>query len=767
MTAHRDPDRQQQTPILLALALVSGAGLAFEIALTRVFSLFFQYHFAFLAVSLAVLGLSLGAAWGHFFTQQHTRTLALVLVGLGIAFPGAAAVMAWLPSAGSIVPRALVALVPFGLIGLFASLVFERFSGASGSVYAADLAGASCGVIAVLGLLSLMSAFSVVLLLGALVGMAALALAAADGSLRADRRLLGGAAGVMALGVALFVANLAADVVEFDPDRISDAPRDKTMLLILDDPAQDARITRTAWSPFARVDVVETNDPTARYIFSDGGAGSFMLRYDGTPESVAAWRQTVDYVPFAVKTDRTLVIGAGGGKDVVLALLAGAQSVTAVEVNPAVVEVTRDDAAYNGGILDLPQVRLVEGDARTFVERDETTYDLIYLNLVYTQAAEPGSQVLVENYIFTWQAFQTYLDRLEPGGHVAIISHNALEASRAAVTALRAFDESGTPPVEALDHLAAWMLPASDATVRTSVLLVGSDPLTPDVIDTVGTGAQQMGMQPLFVPGSHELGFEPLRSGMSLDNFIDEDAAYNLAPTGDDSPYFFHLDPGLPDPVQSALVTALFLAAGLVIFAFLMGTSESSRDSLWTWGGMMLYAALIGVGFMLVEVPLIQRFQLLLGYPVVSLAAVLFALLLSGGIGSLISQRWTGLQLPARVMLAGLWIAGLALLYRVAMSSVVEAALRQPLAVRVLAVMALTGLLGLPMGIPFPSLMRRAGRVRQRVALLWAVNGAFSVLGSVLAVVLSMNWGFGLALTVGALLYLGMAALARPVLKGA
>ncbi len=767
MSARRDLERGQQRLILLAMALVSGAGLAFEITLTRVFSLFFQYHFAVLAVSLAVLGLSLGAAWGYFFTRQRARTLAGVLIALGIAFPAAAVVMAWLPSAGSIVPRALVALIPFVLSGLFSSLVFERFSALSGAVYAADLAGASVGVLVVLGLLSLMSSFSVVLLLGALIGAASLAVALADGSTRADRRLLGGAGAVVGIGAVLFAANLAAGLVEFDPDRLSDASRDKTMLLMLDDPAQDARITRTAWSPFARVDVVETNDPTAKYIFSDGGAGSYMLRYDGTPESVAAWRQTVDDVPFAVTADRTLVIGAGGGKDVVLALMAGAQDVTAVEVNPAVVEVTRDDAEYNGGILDLPQVRLVEGDARTFAERDENTYDLIYLNLVYTQAAEPGSQVLVENYIFTWQAFETYLERLAPGGHVAIISHNALEASRAALTAIRALDEMDTPPAEALDHMVMWMLPASDATVRTTVLLVGKGALTQDTLDAVGASAQAIGMQALFVPGVHELGFEPLRTGTSLDAFIDEDAAYNLEPTGDDSPYFFHLDPGLPDPVQSALVTALFLVGGLVIFALLMGAPETHRDSVWTWGGMMLYAALIGVGFMLVEVPLIQHFQLLLGYPVVALAVVLFTLLLSGGVGSLISQRWSGLQLPARVTVAGLWIAGVALLYRVAVSSVADAVLPQPLIVRVVAVMFLTALIGVPMGVPFPSLMRRAGQVRQRVALLWAVNGAFSVLGSVLAVVLSMTWGFGLALTVGAALYLGMAALARPVLRSA
>ncbi len=753
------PEARPRALILLALGIVSGTGLAFEITLTRIFSLFFQYHFAFLAVSLAVLGLSLGAAWGHFRTRQQTRTLVLVLIALGAAFPVVTAILSWYPSAGSVVPRAAVALIPFILIGLFAALTFGQFASDSGLLYGADLAGAGIGVLAVLGLLSVLSAFSVVLVLGVLVSGAALAFALGSAL---DRRWVSGAALAGLAGIALLVGNVIGGIVDFDPDHLSSAPRDKTMLLILDDPAQDARIVRTAWSPFARVDVVETSDPASKYIFSDGGAGSYMLRYDGQLDSVRDWQQTIDYLPFATgPTDHTLVIGAGGGKDVVLALLGGAQQITAVEVNPAVIDVTRHYADYNGGILDLPQVKLVEGDARSFVERSDDRYDLIYLNLVYTQAAEPGSQVLVENYIFTWQAFKTYLEHLLPGGRIGIVAHNALEASRASVTVLRAFDEMGIAPAQALDHLMMWMLPSSDITLRTSVLLVGKDAFSPEVIRSASGAAAQLGMQNLFVPGEFEIAFQPLRNGESLDRFVEDDADYDLSPTGDDRPYFFHLDPGLPRPIQSALVTALFLAGGLAIFAFLMGVSETQESSLWDWGGMMLYAALIGTGFMLVEIPLIQHFQLLLGYPVLALVAVLGTLLLAGGVGSLISQRWPEARLARRVMIAGLWIAALAVLYRLALASVLDGVLDQGLALRLLVVVTGTALLGVPMGIPFPSLLRLAGRMQQRVALLWAVNGVFSVLGSVLAVIVSMRWGFNAALLIGALLYLGLAGLAR------
>ena len=169
---------------------------------------------------------------------------------------------------------------------------------------------------------------------------------------------------------------------------------------------------------------------------------------------------------------------------------------------------------------------------------------------------------MVENYIFTWQAFKTYLERLKPGGRIAVVSHNALEASRAAVTALRAFDEMGIPPAQALDHLLMWMYPANDPTLRTSVLLVSKEPFSQETIETFSSSARQLGMQGLYVPGEFEMAFQPLRNGMSLDEFVTDDADYDLSPTSDDSPYFFQLDYGLPRPIQSALVTALFLAGG-------------------------------------------------------------------------------------------------------------------------------------------------------------------------------------------------------------
>lgn len=736
--------------IMLALFTVSAAGLVLQIALTRIFALYFQYHYTFLAVSIAIFGLSLGAASARLYSVGEEKFLARIAFTLGL-LAGAFALMpiliAWLPSAGSVWLHALIALFPFGLIGYFAALVFAHFREIGGLLYGVDLLGAATGTILVIGLLTVLSPFSTVMLLGLFCGILAAVLA----SEAQRRRALVGAIAGSGVIVALLVANQATTLFDFNPSRLIDPPRDKTMLFILNDPRQGARIVGTWHSPFARVDVVQTNDDSAMYIFTDGGAGSIMLRGDGPLERN---RSQVDYLPFlAGSTDSTLIIGAGGGRDVVLARLSGAEAITAVEVNRAVIAAAQHFSDYTGDVFR--DVTLIEGDARNFVERSAETYDLIYLNLVYTQAADPASQALVENYIFTKEAFLAYLERLRPSGRLALVAHNALEGSRAVLTALQALSARGIPLSETLDHVALWMVPSRDPTLRTTVLIVGRQPLEAEILERLHARAEQLRMQPIFVPGRFEQLFEPLREGMSMETFIRADAEYDLSPTYDDRPYFFNLNFGLPQPIQTALMLACGLVFALLLLAAFMKTEKHSARR---WPAMIGYAALIGMGFMLVEIPLIQQFQLLLGYPILSTSAVLGALLLAGGAGSWFSQRWPEAQLMRRVQLAAVWIAILAVCYRFMLPILINWLLPAPLGLRLLAAVLLSGLFGLALGIPFASLIRTARA--QQVPMLWALNGGFTVLGSTLAIVISMIWGFSWALLAGAGLYLLLAPLA-------
>ena len=743
--------------VFVALFLIAAGTLIFEIALTRLFSLFFQYHFVFLAVSIAVFGLSIGAALARLIRPEPDRLsqrLVQLLIGISIAYPMATLFIALLPSTASIWPRALLALIPFVGTGFFTATVFEYYSESSGSLYSADLIGSAAGLVLVVVLLNTFSAFTLVYLIGLVLAGTAFYL---GNSLPAASLL----PRATAIGITLLIfgLNLMTGWLDYNPLRldIDTAPRDKTMLFILNDPAQEAKIIRTAQSPFARVDVVESNNPDAMFVFTDGGAGSFMLRFDGgTPDLSTLF--SIEALPFLVRQpESVLIVGAGGGKDILMALAGGVESITAVEVNPAIVNITRELGDFNGDIYDRPEVRVVQGDGRNFAERSQDSYDLIYLNLVYSQAAEPASQALVENYIFTEEAFEAYYDRLAPGGHLAVVSHNALEGSRAAVTALKALQNLGIEPGRGLDHIALWMYPSEDPTLRTSVMLLGKDPLTLETLQTLTSGARTFGMTALFSPGDYELLFRSLRRLSDVDDFIDPGASYDLSPTTDDSPFFFKLDFGTPPAIRQAFIGAMFVAALLFAAAFVFPRKPGSSSIRWLV--MVMYAALIGAGYLLIEIPLIQRFQLLLGYPILTLAVTLGVLLFASGLGSLISQRWEKGKLVKRVAAAAFFIAVLGLAYRFFLPPLVEALLPAGMPARVAAVVILSVLAGLPMGFPFPSLIRLSGDSQQQVALLWAVNGAFSALGSVTAVILSMAYGYSWALAAGAVCYLLLSGL--------
>jgi predicted membrane-bound spermidine synthase len=751
------PPQLPPRAVFVALFIVAAAGLIFEIALTRLFSLFFQYHFVFLAVSIAIFGLSIGAALARAIRpepEELPARLVLLLAALSAAYPVVTFLIALLPSTASIWPRAVLAVLPFIGTGLFTATVFEAFSETSGRLYAADLIGAGSGVLAVIVLLNAVSAFNLVYLLGVALSAAGLYLAR---SLRAGPVRVPAAAAVLAIVIA--GGNFATGLADYRPLLLNpdSAPRDKTMLFILHDPAQEAEIVLTEHSPLARVDVVSSSDPSALFVFTDGGAGSFMMRDEGGSEDLGLL-STIEALPFVVRQPGSaLIVGSGGGRDILMALAGGTERITAVEVNPAILEAALALEDFNGRVYSRPEVEVVVGDGRNYAERTQKTFDLIYLNLVYSQAAEPAGQALVENYIFTEEAFEAYFSRLEPGGHIAIVTHNALEGSRAALTALKALENSGIPPSRGLDHLALWMYPADDATLRTSVMLVGKEPLTTETLEALTSGAVAHSMTALFSPGEYEFLFATLREMSDVDDFIDPGASYDLSPTTDNRPFFFKLDHGTPPAIGQALTASFFLAAALFIGALAARSGPSTARP--PWWVLVIYTGLIGAGYLLVEIPIIQRLQLLLGYPVLTLAATLGALLFAGGFGSWISQRWPLETLPHRVAAAALLVAALALLYRTALPALVDALLPFGTVPRVLAAVILVGLIGLPMGIPFPSAIRMAGAARQRVALLWAVNGAFSVLGSVLAVSISMSSGFALAFVTGAGCYLALSLL--------
>jgi hypothetical protein len=736
--------------ILAVIFLLSASGLAYEVTLTRLFSLIFQYHYVFLIVSLAVAGLSVGAALAALALRNPRRPPDLVNAAVleALLFVASAVVLSQLRYADRIAVAVIAGLLPFIGIGYVNAALFAQYAGASGVLYAADLLGGAIGLAAVLVAISILGAFNTILALAVIGGSGALILAWGGRSKTIP------AAGVTLALVVVLVVNLAVDVVDYSPRRLKAFPPDKTMLTVLQDPT--AKITETRWGPFARLDLVQISDESVRYVFTDGGAGSIMIQYNGDDTAVSWLQQEIAYLPFIATPDpaqKVLILGAGAGKDVLMAHLAGAESITAVEINGALVDLTRDLASYDGNVYDLPGVTTVVGDGRNFVDRSDEQYDLIYANLVYSQAAAPGSSALAESYIFTREALQTYWARLSDNGRIGFVTHQGIEGLRLVVAALDMLTRGGMTIQEALQHVALISLHNDDPQTRTSVVMIVRQPWTVKTANDFADAIHLRGGGALYLPGFQEQGLEGLATGLvSLSRFIEDNAdEFNFTPTTDDRPFFYQFLPGLPGQLSDLLLISLVLVGVYLswnMFFFVR------REEHWKRLSLAPYFAVLGVAFMLVEIPLIQRFDLLLGQPVLALVIVIGALLLGGGLGSLFESRFPVARLPRLIAVAAVLVGVAVAASRVVVPALIDWALPSSLAVRVTVTGAALLPLGFVMGMPFPGGLRVAHEADpQGVAAFWGANAVASVLGSAAAMALAIHTGFSAALLLGAGLY--------------
>lgn len=744
----------------VGLFLLSAASLAFEITLTHLFSLVFQYHFAFLAVSCAILGLGIGAALGYWLKpmdeQKAQSWLGRVAALFSLALPLVIVLFCVTGFTPGIILQAMLGALPFVAIGLFSACLYALYSQKAAWLYAFDLAGAGAGLLGIQVLLNWVSASSAGFILGLLAGAASLIFVIRlsrhpllPHEHRAGKELskFGLVFVALALAAIGLIVNLTSRSFDHPFGELNSIPPDKTMFRLLADPTSGSKLLGSAWSSFARVDLLSSPDSGQEYIFTNGGAGSYMLRFNGDLSTVKSLTQELEYLPFdQFKPQKTLVLGAGAGKDVLQALLAGSSQITAVEINPAMVALTRRNGAYNGNIFDYPGVQTVVADGRNYIERTNEAYNMIYLNLVYAQAPSPGSNALSEAYIFTTQAFQTYWHHLAPDGRLAIIAHQGLEGVRALLTALKALELDGIPIKDGLPHTALLMYSGGDVNQNTTVLVLQKSPLTQVQVEVFVQSIQTLGLQPLFLPGVYENLMSDLTSEkMTLDTYLSHQD-YNLFPTTDDQPFFFNLNPGLPE----ALTTLLFVAgAGLALY-LLLGLGIKHCLSPW----QLVYFGALGMGFMLMEVPLIQRTIMLVSSPTLAIALVLAPLLLGGGLGSLWSSRWPVEKLWPRLALAGAVIIGMGAVF----------ALSQPILVKTLiqldstAGALLAGLallpLGFVMGIPFSNGLRLVGSINvEALPYLWGWNAMSSVAGSAMAATLAMLAGFGVVMGAGAACY--------------
>ncbi len=734
---------------LLVVFLVSSTVLMLEVALTRVLSVVLSYHYVFAIVSLTLLGLGSGAftlymARSKGLLKHRASSLPVITALLSLSIPlclilGLESHAYW------------VFFIPFFAAGLALTYAYEQFTEQSGKLYFADLTGAGLGSILAILLIEQLGASGTTLFAGGLSGLAAI-----SSSMGRRRR-----AAVFTTVFLLFCAGSAGLMLGGYLDEVkAGSPGSKELQVLLHDPRLDARVAATYWTAFGRTDVLESPfHPDEKLIYIDGGAVSPMYRFNGDLQAVAWLRDFSGFYPFRLgSVKRVLIIGPGGGRDILLALLAGAGNITCVEVNPGVVRAMRDFAEFNGAIYDAANVTVVVDEGRSFVRGSRADYDLILLTLVSTESSrELAGYALTENYLYTKEAVKDLLSRLRPEGRLAVVVNNEVEAIRFFSTALSALTEQGGSLAEATRHLAI----VTDISPQpTPVVVVSRARYRPDEGGLLLAEAKAMGLQPLFIPYRYEPEtYTALTQGkVNLDEWASGfSKILDVSPTTDESPFFYKYEErGLPS-FLTWLFAATLAVTVTVTALFTLLASRRVRGSVERRSpvAFAVYFVALGLGFMLIEVALLDRFILFLGQPTLTLSVILFSLLVGGGLGSLVSSRFEAAGLSHKASLACLGVAIAAGLHALTLPSIFTLLLGENSLARSLTAALFITPLGFAMGIPFPSGLRLVKQHRGGdIAYLWGINGVASVLGSVTAVVAAMLTGLTAVLALGALAYL-------------
>lgn len=783
---------------VLAVALVSFTILGEEVALTRIFSVLFRAPYVFLIVSGAIGGLGLGGLIVQFLRISEARLRAWI-VGLSLLLAAAlvAPVLVLFASPGGrdLVSQAetlVVVALPmatFCVAGMLLSLILRRYSEHGGFLYFADLGAAALGAPIAVLLLNLLGGINTPLALGTMAAVVGLALALRLGKMGWT---VGAGAMLLTLG-GLLAFNVATQSIDLpvlqEPPEARNNPAHpwhtltKPLYAELGDPVSGSHIVRTDWTAVSRTDVVEDPGQNTHYIYTDGDVPTQMEAWNGKLESARAdYARFIGALPYHGMTTRpptrVMAIGSGGGLDVLLALAAGAREVDAVEINPSIPRIVADPRFQGtyARVYREPGVRLAVDEGRSFLQRNGK-YDVIYFACAKTATSQTGGVALLDNHLYTVEAFQDYWRHLSDDGILALVTQEPFLIDRLLVTATQALRTEGVPAGESGSHLLTARMPPAlfQYGPYRHILLLRRNAWVPGDMPLVRRAIAINGLQPLFLPFGKSEGadggtFDPAASiaemrarieaqyRIPLDPEQPEGATQsaNLSPVTDDSPFYVDISHGL-HPTLVQLLTGALMATGVVLLVVLIaglvpprGTPRTPGQARVVLGGIV-YFAMLGGGFMLVELALMSRFTMLLGFPTRSLTVSLFALLVSGALGSMASQRGTAGEARGRLLRFLPLLVAVLLLYRFALPPVLHTLLPLPLWVRALASGLLLFPAGFLMGMPFPTGLRCLEGVHARlIPAFWSVNGVTSILGSVATMALAKFIGYSGALLVGA-----------------
>ena len=767
----RAPDHVRWNQLYLGLAFTTLATLVLELALTRIFSVVFYYHFAFLAISIALFGMGSGGVFSYFISHLVTARRGNLYSKLGwLALADAAFVILALrivlsasadPGFFTLASVYIASALPFFFAGAVVSLVISEAIDRVDRAYFFDLAGAAAGCLVLIPFLNTFGGPNTVISASVFYSIAAAIWfhQAGETQRRAPAVFV-----ALAL-VLLMIANGRLHILDVSIAKGEKLPPEKF----------------TAWNSFSRVGV--TNNRGYLSVVIDGDAATAIAPLDWnrlTDEQRAILTHEGPGFPYFLRPGaKALVIGAGGGYDVARAFASGSRDITAVEINPIIATqiMRKRFVKESHGLYFRPEVRVFVEDGRSFVRRSPEKYQVIQATLVDTWASTAaGAFALSENSLYTTDAFYDYLSHLTDDGVVTFTRWGfdpPRESLRLVTLAMDALAKLGqTNPAQ-------HVMVVRDDTAKLQgwgaqdTVVISRKPFTTEDVLNARQWLASGKLEGVYLPGAPtNTAFAQLLSSPSPSAFW-KTYPFDISPVDDDRPFFFYtvqprdiarylttantqsadfkINRALP---LLATLVAVSLAATLVILLLpylIPGTHIPKQKGIFLF---LLYFLFLGAGYILIQVALIQKFVLLLGHPTYALTVIVLSMLVFSGLGSFVSKptiagddsRLISILLGISILVAALAFAA---------PSIVGTAAAWPLASKMLITAAAVAPVAFFMGMPFPSGLRRLEeRHSPSVRWAWSLNSAASVLGSGGAIVLAIYFGLRATLLIGAAFYL-------------
>ena len=777
--------------VLTGVGLVALGTLLFEVTLTRIFAVTMWYYFGSLAISLALMGLSIAAICCFLFHDRFLGKQAddyLVLFPLLFAVSAPLSVFVHLQAKlehYAVDPvrffltlslEILFLVFPFFCSGMCISIALYRYSSHVHQVYFVDLVGASLGSLLVVAMLYRFSGLAIVFGVAAIAALAGVSFSLSTHRLRAQAGLILVAVGGGAL---LFVNDslgvLAINQVKsYVPGRLQQAETERIY---------------EEWCPLSRVAVfapVYSDDGASMTVTYDAGAPTLLRYYSGDVSQAEYLRRSPRQIVHHLKPNAdVLVIGSGGGTDILSSLIFDQRKVTAIEINPVVAKlVTKTYANYIGRIFDDPRVTLEVRDGRNFVAGTTEKFDIIQITMIDSWVgAAAGAYLFNENSLYTREAVRDYVRRLKPGGILSITRYydwdEALRLTNLAVSYLA---EAGLADEIANRIIVVGTKPAPS--YRQATLLLKNGTYTPEESQKLLATATADGYPVIYAPHLLESDLDPASysglfraliapakfgGGRSREDLVSS-FPKDISASTDDKPFFFFnarlgqiFDPDPYDHASRRLAMPLLYGcfAVFAVFGFLTillplwlsgkGEVRSTGPSL----RLLTYFGCLGAGYMLIEIPLIQRLTIFLGHPTYSFVVVLAALLFSSGLGSLASGDKSLRPSVTRLLRVLIGVAVAIILYLTFAHGALIDLMWLSKSARIALAVGLLFPAGFLMGMCFPLGIRIAREIHPRlVPWGWGVNGAFSVFASSCSLILALNFGLRLTILAGLLCYL-------------